>query len=250
MDEETAIKWGCIGAVVIVVVIWLATSIVPVGTGKVGVVTKFGKVTGREMSEGLNMKWPYPFNRVWVVDVKVQKEQVEANAASLDLQTVHSTLAVNYHLERGKVSEIYRTIGKEYKERIIDPAIQEAFKAVTARYTAAELLTKRPEVKDVALKLLEERLHKRGIIVDDLSIVNFDFSEEFNKAIEAKQVAQQESEKAQYNLERARKDAQAQEAQKQSLSAELLQKMAIERWDGKMPTYVGGGSIFNIPLTK
>lgn len=232
------------------VFLWLLTSIVVVGTGKVGVVTSFGKVTGREMGEGINLKAPYPINRVWVADVKVQKEQVDSAAASADLQEIHSTLAVNYHLERGQVSEIYQTIGNKYKDRIIDPAIQEAFKAVTARYTAAELLTKRSEVKDVVRKSLEERLHTRGIIVDDISIVNFDFSAEFNRAIEQKQVAQQEAERAKFNLERAKLDAQAQESQKVSLTQEILTKQFIEKWDGHLPTYMGTNNIMGIPLNK
>lgn len=242
---------GVAGAIIgIVVFFWLLTSIVVVGTGKVGVVTSFGKVTGREMQEGLNVKAPFPFNRVWVADIKVQKEQVDAAAASADLQEIQSTLAVNYHLEKGKVSEIYQNIGNKYKDRIISPAIQEAFKAVTAKYTAAELLTKRSEVKDAARKMLEERLQPRGIVVDDLSIVNFDFSDAFNQAIEQKQVAQQESERAKFNLERAKLDAQAQESQKVSLTQEILTKQFIEKWDGHLPTYMGTNNIMGIPLNK
>jgi regulator of protease activity HflC (stomatin/prohibitin superfamily) len=84
--------------------------------------------------------------------------------------------------------------------------------------------------------------------MQDLSIVDFKFSEEFTKAIEAKQVAAQEAERAQYNLDRAELDAQAQEAQKESLSPLLLQKQAIEKWDGKLPNYLGSGTVFNIPL--
>jgi regulator of protease activity HflC (stomatin/prohibitin superfamily) len=130
------------------------------------------------------------------------------------------------------------------------PAVQESFKAATAEYTAAELLTKRPEVKAKALESIKQRIEPYGIRVDDLSIVNFSFSPDFAKSIEAKQVAAQEAERAKFNLDRAKLDAEAQAAQKESLSPELLQKYAIDKWDGKMPQYVGGGSVFNIPLTK
>lgn len=236
---------------VIVVAFWLLTStFVIVQAGEVGVVAQFGKVTGREMHPGMNLKAPWPLQSVWTADTRIQKEQTDAASASADLQEVKSTVALNYHLEPGKVGQIFQTIGTEYKSRVVDPAIQESFKASTAKFTAAELITKRPEVKDAARKILEERLHPQGIIVDDLSIVNFDFSDEFNKAIEAKQVAQQQAERAQYNLDQAAKDAQAQALQKTSLSQELLTKMMIEKWDGKLPTYMGTNNVFGLPINK
>lgn len=249
MNRQTSkyVTWSIIS----LVGLWLIFSaIVVIGAGKVGVVTQFGRVTGREMQSGLNVKMPWPIQRVWVADIRIQKDSTDAAAASADLQEVHSTIALNYHLEAGKVSSIYKSIGTNYKERIIDPAIQESFKATTARFTAAELITKRAEVKDVARKSIEERLHGHGILVDDLSIVNFDFSDEFNKAIEQKQVAQQEAERASYNLERAKKDAEAQAVQKQSLTQEILTKQFIEKWDGHLPTYMGTNNIFGLNITK
>jgi regulator of protease activity HflC (stomatin/prohibitin superfamily) len=232
------------------IVLWLASSLVIVNAGEVGVVTQLGKVTGREIDPGLSLKAPWPFQSVVTFDTRVQKEEADIAAASADLQEVKSTIALNYHIDRTKVSEIYQTIGIEFADRLIAPAIQEAFKATTARYTASELLAKRPELKELSKKTLEERLATRGIVVDDLSIVNFEFSAEFNRAIEAKQVAQQEAERAGYKLEQSRKEAEAQEVLRASLTSEILQKQAIEKWDGHMPQYLGSGSVFNIPLTK
>lgn len=240
-----------ISIAVLVLAVWLLLSmVVQIGTGRVGVVTRFGKVTGRELTEGLNFKLPSPVEKVWVVDTRIQKQEASAQAASADLQVISSTLAVNFHLDRTKVGAIYRTVGPQYEDRILAPAIQEVFKATTAKYTASQLLTERPQVKEDARKLLLDRLSTYGIILDDLSIVNFDFSPEFNRAIEQKQIAQQDAERAGYRLESARKEAEAQELQKSTLSSELLQKMAIEKWDGRMPQYVGSGSVFNIPLSK
>lgn len=230
--------------------LWLLTSMVAIDAGKVGVVTQFGKITGREIDPGLSLKAPWPIQSVTLFDTRVQKEESQVAAASADLQEIRSTIALNYHLDRGKISEIYQTIGIEFSDKVIAPAIQEAFKATTASYTASDLLTKRTEVKEASKKMLEERLGKRGIIVDDMSIVNFDFSAEFNKAIEAKQVAQQEAERAFYKLEQAKKEAEAQAVQKESLTAEILQKQAIEKWDGRMPQYLGSGAVFNIPLAQ
>ena len=235
----------------LVVLAWLlSTSLVIVKAGEAGVVTQFGRVTGKEMNPGLNAKLPYPFQGITIFDTRVQKEQSEVDAASADLQEVKSTIALNYHVDRSEVSNIYQTVGSEFADRLIAPAVQEAFKATTAQYSASDLLVKRAEVKDKARGQLIDRLQKYGVIIDDLSIVNFNFSVEFNKAIEQKQIAQQQAEQAQYHLEQAQKDAQAQAAQKDSLTPEILQKMAIDKWNGEMPQYVGSGSVFNIPLTK
>ena len=236
--------------ILVALLLWLLSGITSVQAGNVGVVTQFGKVTGRELQPGLNVKAPWPFQDVAVFSTQIQKDQTDASASSTDLQQVTTTVAVNYHVDRTQVSTIYQNIGVDYKERIIDPAIQESVKASTAKYNAADLITNRASVKDSVDKLLSDRVKPYGITVDAVSIVNFNFSAEFNAAIESKQVAQQKAEQAQYGLEQAQKDAQAQEAQKESLSDALLQKMAIEKWDGHMPQYVGSGSVFNIPLTK
>ncbi len=235
-----------IGALVL---LWLfLSSIVTIGTGKIAVMTRFGKVTGQELGEGFHFK--LPIDRANGYDIKVLKEETAAAAASKDLQDVKSTLVINYRLEAGRVSEMHKTVGVLYKEKLIDPAVQEVFKAAAAKFDATQLITDRPAVKAVAYEELVNRLERYGIIVQDLSITNFSFSPEFTSAIEAKQVAAQEAERAQFNLDRANLDARAQEAQKTSLSPELLQKYAIDKWDGKMPQYVGGDSVFNIPLTR
>ncbi len=218
-----------------------------VDAGQVGVITRFGEIN-REAQSGLAIKLPWPIEQIYYMDTRIQKQQEEATAATSDLQDVSATLAVNYALNREEATRVYKEIGLEYRDRVVIPAVQESFKAATAQYTANELLTKRADVKQKALEIIKRRIEPYGIRVDDVSIVNFSFSQDFSKSIEAKQVAAQEAERAQFNLERARLDAEAQNAQKQSLSAELLQKYAIDKWDGKMPQYVGGESVFNIPL--
>lgn len=236
-------------AVPVLLLFWLLlASTVTIGTGKIAVMTRFGKVTGQELGEGFHFKNPLDVANEY--DIKVLKEETQAAAASKDLQDVNSTLVINYRLEAGKISEIHRTVGTLYKDKLIDPAVQEVFKGATAKFDATQLITDRPAVKADAYNELVKRLERYGIVVQDLSITNFSFSSEFTKAIEAKQVAAQEAERAKFSLERANLDAQAQNAQKTSLSPELLQKYAIDKWDGKMPQYVGGGSVFNIPLNR
>lgn len=241
-------KTGILIALIVLVVIGLMTGIRQVGTGQLAVVTRYGKVSDRELGEGLHLVVPYGVDKVIRYDIKVQKDETEASAASEDLQDVTATLALNYHLEAARVKEIHQRVGPLFGIKLIDPAVQEVFKATTARYSASELITNRSEVKNEAFKGVKERLEKYGIIVDDLSIVNFRFSAAFAKAIEEKQVAQQNAERSRFNLEAAQIDAQAQQAQALTLSDLYLQKQAIEKWDGKLPTYLGNGTVFNIPL--
>jgi len=233
----------------IVVIILAFMCIRTVEAGQVGVITRFGEVN-RVVNSGLAVKLPWPIERIEKLDTRIQKQQEEANAATADLQDVNATLALNYALNRSSALDVYKTIGPEYNDRIVVPAVQESFKAATAQYTASDLLTKRAEVKGKALEAIKKRLEPYGVRIEDLNIVNFSFSDEFRKAIEAKQVAAQEAERAKFNLEQAKLDAEAQNVQKASLSPEFPQKQAIEKWDGHMPQYVGGGTgtVFNIPL--
>lgn len=248
-----------VAILVILGVITFFTSMRVVGTGEIGVVTQYGKVTGRELDEGLSWVAPWGINNVTKYDVKNQKEEVKSSAATKDLQDVSGTLVLNYQLQRGEVSNMHKTVGKDYKDKLVTPALNETFKAATAKYNASELITKRSEVKDDVYQQLKERLEKYGITVLDVSITDFNFSAEFNKAIEAVQIANQEVAKAKQQLEQAKIDAEktvtqaqaqadAQRAQQQTLTPELLQKQWIEKWNGQLPTYSGGDANFYMPV--
>lgn len=233
----------------------LLSSMTRVGTGEIAVMTRFGKVTGQELGEGLH--FVNPVDSATKYDVKVLKEEADAAAASKDLQDVSGRLVVNYRLEAGKVSEIHRTVGPLYKEKLIDPAIQEVFKGSTAKYDATQLITDRSGVKAVTYEALRDRLAGYGIIVQDLSITNFGFSPEFTKAIEAKQVAQQQAQQAVFlaekatqeaaaEIERAKGSAEAQRLQQETLTPLLIQKQFLEKWNGEMPKVTGGQNILDI----
>lgn len=242
-----------IALVVITAVLLLiaaSTGIRIVGTGEIGVVTRFGKVTGRELPEGIHLVTPFGIEQANIYDIKIQKETEEANSSSKDLQDVNSTLTLNYRLEPGRVQEVHQTVGVNYRDKLIVPAVQEVFKASSAKFSAQELITQRAEVKNDAFELLSERLKEFGIIVDELSIVDFEFSPSFTQAIEEKQIAEQNAQRAKFNLDASKTDAEAQKVQADTLSPLFLQKQAIDKWDGKLPEYLGGGdSVFNIPLT-
>lgn len=226
-----------------------------VRAGERGVKLRFNKVVGT-VDEGLYIKLPF-FEKVKRVDVKVQKEQVVASAASKDLQTVTSQVALNFHLDAERVAEIYREVGLSFKDRIIDPAIQESVKASTAKFTAEELITKREIVKEDIKLHLKDRLDNRGILVDELNIIDFDFSAQFNKAIELKVTAEQEALAAKNKLEQIKFEAEqvvvsaqgrAKALQIESdairSNAQILELRAIEKWDGKLPQVTSGAIPF------
>lgn len=252
------------GFLALVVLILVFGSFTTISAGERGVVLTLGKVEDRIMTEGLHFKMPL-IQSVKKLDVKTQKEEVAASAASRDLQTVTAQVALNYHLDAERVNVLWQSVGAEYKSRIIDPAVQEAVKAVTARYTAEELITKRSQVKDDAFLLLSERLTKEYILVDEFSITNFDFSPSFNEAIEAKVTAEQNAlasknklEQVKYEAEQrivaARGEAEAIRIQAQAIQqqggAEYVNLKAVEKWNGNLPQYMMGNTVPFVNVTK
>ena len=230
--------------------------IVFVPAGHRGVLLQFLAVKG-VMSEGIHAIIPY-VNTVEMVEVRTQKESSEASAASKDLQVVTTSLALNFHVDPTRVTTLYRNVGTDYISRIIDPAVQESIKMVTAQYTAEELIKERARVKHEVEQDITRRLRAYDIMVEPagLSITNFNFSSEFNLAIEAKQVAQQEAEKQRYVLQRAELERQTAitkakgASQAARLNAAALQVQGgskviarewIEKWDGHVPTVSGNG---------
>lgn len=241
-------------AILTVVALFIVWPFGTVGAGERGVLLRWGAVTGRVLGEGLYVRIPL-MDSVVVMDVKIQKEEVTATAASKDLQTVDSKVALNYHLDPNKVATIYQEIGIDYATRLIDPALHESVKSTTAKYTAEELITKREEVRDAIKAHLVEKLEARGIIVDDFNIVDFQFSAAFDQAIELKVTAEQSALAAKNKLEQIKFEAEQQiaeargkaEALRIESSAlqsnpQILQLRALEKWDGKMPLVMGDGA--------
>ncbi|WAC08384.1 MAG: prohibitin family protein [Thermodesulfobacteriota bacterium] len=233
---------------------------VQIGAGERGVVLNFGAVQKVVLGEGLHFRVPI-MQRVVTMDVKVQKAETNAAAASSNLQDVSSTVAINYHIVPDKANIVYQSLGIEFKERIIDPAVQEVVKAVTARYTAEELITKRAAVSDAMKLNLTERLIANNIAVDAFSIVGFSFSKIFMEAIESKQTAEQLALKATRDLERvkieaeqkitaAKAEAESLKLQKENISPDLIELRkieanlkAIDKWNGILPQVTGSGAV-------
>ncbi len=235
----------------------IGATIVIVPAGYTGVLMRFGAVVG-EYRSGIHAIMPY-VNSVELMEVPTQKEASEATAASRDLQIVTTSLALNFHIDASSVAKLYRNVGTQYRERIIDPAVQESIKMVTAKFTAEELIKNRSAVKAEVEDDITRRLAAYDLVVEPagLSITNFNFSPEFNSAIEAKQVAQQEAEKQKYVLQqaelerqtavtRARGVSEAAKLNAQALQAQggskVLAREWIEKWDGHVPTVSSSGN--------
>ena len=255
---EKMIKRSCIiGGIVLILIIILLNSLSTVPTGHVGIKTRFGAVQNSVITEGLNWKLPF-IESIKKMDCRTQRVDIEGEGASKDLQTISTYIAVNYRVNQEKAFELYKTVGMDYETIIIKPATQESMKTTVAKYTAEELITKRTEVANALQENLKGKLENKGIIIENISIVNLDFSTAYDNAIEQKQVAEQEAKKAEQELAKAKveaekkvveaqaesdaklikakADAEAARIQKNELTKELIQLKWIEKWDGKLPT--------------
>ncbi len=265
-NTQNWIKIG-IGIFIVMILLSVINPFVIVGPGERGIVIRFGAVQDVVKGEGLSLRTPL-IDEVVLIDVKIKKRESRAAAASKDLQTVTTEITLNYAPNPLSVNKLWQEIGADYENKIVDPAIQESLKAVTAGFTAEELIQKRSEVKSLVQELLTERLKANYLIVDAVSITAFDFSPEFNSAIEAKQMAEQMALKAKRDLDRIKTETEQKivqaQAQAESLRLQRLQVTpelielrkidaqvnAIEKWNGVLPQYVGSGAMPFIDVSK
>lgn len=226
-------------------------------SGYRGIVLQFGAPTGKILDEGLYVIMPV-MQLVESMSVQIHAYETAAAAASKDLQNVSTKVTLNYAVEPTSVVKVYRDLRHDYLDRIIKPGIQEAVKAATAMYTAEQLITLRPKVRESIQSVLNERLASHGIRIDAMSITSFEFSDSFDTAIEAKVTAEQQALKAERDLVRiqteakqkiegAKAEAEGLRLQRENISAELIElrrieayRAAIDKWDGKMPAVVTG----------
>ena len=261
--------------VVILAVIFLGSSFVVIPAGHTGVALTFGKVEDVVLQEGLHFKVPF-VQKIVVVDNRIVKLDVNTEAFSKDLQTITTVVAVNYHVGKENSQTLYKNVGMGFEEVLISPAVNEVLKAVTAKYTAVELVSSRAEVSMLLDEGLNEKMNAYGIFINELNIINWDFSEEYINAVEAKQVAEQNLIKTRTEQEQALVIANT-EAQKRVIAAEaeaneikvlaeanaesnriitesisdiLIKYQTVAKWDGKLPTVMSGSDnmLIDIPL--
>ena len=275
--QSTKRKYGnmfthvAIALVLLTSMLFVRESIQTVDTGYRGVKTRFGKVVSESLTSGVYFCVPF-IEEVAEVEVREQKMTMETSASSRDLQTIQSSIAINFRPSPEFAHQLFEEVGIDYEKRILSPAVEETAKAVTAKYTAEELITKRTQVRDEMEKMLSSRVVANHIAITKFNIVNFEFSRSFNLAIEAKQTAEQEALRASNILRRvkveadqkiemarglaksiklkAKADAKAielkatAEAEAQRILAEVVNRdvitlRAVEKWDGVMPKFTG-----------
>ncbi len=245
-----------IGIVVFIIIIFLSASLTTINSGEVGIRVRFGKVVNHRTNEGINLKIPF-VERIEKMNVRVQKIEVKTNSSSKDLQDVDISIAVNYKVDKTKAINLYKNVGTGYEQIILEPAIEESIKAVTSKYTAEELITNRSEVSAICKDELSKKVLKYGLSVSDFNIINFSFSEEFEKAIEEKQVAEQKVLTAKQELEKEKIEAEkkivaaeaekkANELKEESLTDNIIKEKFIEKWNGELPKVTSDNNIFDI----
>jgi len=224
--------------ILFVVALTSTVSIGQVEAGERGVVLKWGAVTGETKGEGIYFVTPFA-QRVHTMSVQTEAYEAAASAASKDLQDVQTVVTLNFSLDPGRVNETYQELRDDYVVRIIKPGVQEAVKAVTAKYDAEQLIAERPAVKEAIQTVLTTRLGQHGMIIDTVNITDFQFSSSFTASIEAKVVADQRAKEAENKLKQieveARQAKQYAEGQAKALieQAEGDKQAAITRAQGE-----------------
>lgn len=247
--------------IAVVALIVLLGSAVVVKPGHTGVVVTMGKVEDKVLQEGFHLKVPFA-QKVITIDNRIVKLEVETEAFSKDLQTVETSLAINYRIDKNQSYFIYKNVGSDYESILVIPAVNEVLKAITSNYTAEETVVNRSLISEGLVKGLNEKLNSYGLYVADVNIINYEFSEAYINAIEEKQVAQQklltaETEKqtaitkAEAEAEtlkiKANAEAEANEILAKSLSSNVIEYKKIEKWNGELPQVTGGsGTIIDL----
>ncbi len=255
--------------IIILVIVLAASCFTIVQPGHTGVVVTLGRVDEGVLQEGLHLKLPF-VQSVVMIDNRITKLEVDTEAFSRDLQTVETTLAINYRVDTSKSYSIYKNIGGAYETILVVPAVNEVLKAIVAKYTAEESVTNRTLISAGLVEGLNEKLNEIGLYVTDVNIINFEFSDAFITAIEEKQVAQQELLKAETEKQTkitnaeaeaeairvkaeadadalritAEAEAEANATIAESLTEELIEYHKIDKWDGELPEVMGSDGTF------
>lgn len=253
MSNKKTIKIVIVVIAIILAAIVISQCFTIVSSGQTGVVATLGAVSDNVLTEGLHFKAPF-VQSVVQMNNRTQKVETDGSASSKDLQIISYIVAVNYRVDNSASASLYKNVGTNYENVIITPAIQESIKAVTAQYTAEQLITERQQVSEKIKDNLSEKIGSYGLKVEIFNIVNFDFSAEFNAAVEAKQTAQQNALKAEQDLARIEVEAQQKitQAEAEAESIKLIQDALSQspnyveyvkwnKWNGELPRVMGNG---------
>ena len=252
MKKSCVILWVVL--IILIIIVLTGTTIVP--TGHIGVVTLYSKVQDKYLDAGFHFIKPF-VEEVHDVDIRTQKYEGTVEGSAKDLQIVNITMSINYQLKPEKVSDLYAKIGQDYGNIMLNPALQSSLKASIANFTAEEMVTKRAEVSNRITEELNIRLDEYFLITA-VNLENIGFTEEYNKAIEAKTTNEQkdQAEKAQLEIIKvqneqkintAEAEAKVRELQSQSVTEKSLEQLKLEiqkemvaKWNGVLPQYILG----------
>ena len=248
MDNMDKIKLTvCCGVIFIMFMLGLSCLKI-VETGERGVVLRMGKFVGI-MDEGLNFRIPL-IDKVEKLNIREVNFSSTGEVSSKDMQTIHVDVSLIYALNPAEVGRVYQKYSTKYEETLIKPTLAEITNSIIANYPIEEFVEKRTEITNKINEAFVEKTTNSAIVVKSLLITNHDFSDEYNKAIESKKVAEQGALKAKYDLERVTLEARAQQEKQKSLSPMVLQEKAIDKWDGKLPNYYSGNNLPFLTLNK
>ena len=262
MQKE--VKFGILGGIIVILVVLLFWNGYTVDTGEVAIISNFGKVSKIE-TEGLHFKIPFVQSRKYIetrektyIFGKTDEMDTTLEVSTKDMQSIKLEFTVQASIT--DPLKLYTAFQSKYEQRFIRPRVKEIVQATISRYTIEEFVSKRAEISKLIFEDLKDDFSQYGMSVSNVSIVNHDFSDEYERAIESKKVAEQEVEKAkaeqeklkveaenkvrlaEYSLQEKELQAKANAVESNSLSPQLLRKMAIEKWDGKLPQVQGNGS--------
>ena len=253
-------KYIILSVTLFLLIIVFFNTVVFVKTGEIGVVTQFGAVQDRVMTSGINFKVPF-IQGVKKMNCKTQEMTTNNGGATKDLQDVTLDVSINYSVNVDYAADLYKTVGKGYKAIILTPTLADTIKSAVSEYTAEETVTKRAELSSKIYEKLNQRLNEQGINVTNVNIINLNFSEAYNQAIEDKQVATQKTLTAQQELETTKIEAEKKIAEaegqaeanrilNESLTEENLEKQrlenqskAIDKWNGQLPATMTGDTV-------
>ena len=227
---------GVIGGIFALSVITGCFSIIE--TGERGVVLRFGEYK-YTMNEGLNFKAPF-IDSVYKLQVRDRSYNSDVEVSSKDMQTIKISSALVYSLDESKVGDIYRRYGNNIETTIIKPTVAEVINSTIAQYPIEEFVNKRDEISQKIMGSLKVRLADIGIDIKSFLITNHDFSDDYNKAIEQKKIAEQAAITAEYNKQKAQLDSEANKYRQEGLSKYVLMEKFLDKWDGHMPKVLTG----------
>lgn len=234
---EDFIKAIAVGLAVIFLVLLVVDVLTPVfgffakvDSGYVGIMTRFGKIEDKVLPAGFHVTgW---FTQVHPVNIRTQIVKGELVAFSADIQQVTLSLAINYNITPDAAHVLYKTVGTNYGDTLMAPRVNENAKAVVSNYTAESLIANREKLSGEILSLLKADLEGYGITVSTVSVENVDFTDAFEAAVESKQVATQEAQRAKTLQDQQTMEAR-QEAERKKIEAEAAADVVRQQADAE-----------------